>query len=769
MAFFEEFQHLKIQLEEIKSATDNFADNKAIGVGGFGKVYKGEICHSKGKSMAAFKRLDSRLGQGNSEFWKEIVMLSRYSHENLVSLLGYCDEGGEKILVYEYASRGSLDRHLSTTTLTWIQRLNICLGVARALRYLHDPDGTQQRVIHRDIKSANILLDENWNAKVSDLGLSKIGHANQQHTAFISNVVGTLPYLDPMYLKMGLLTKESDVYSLGVVLFEALCGRLCFEYNNVQYQILVHTWKQCYEQKKLEEIIFRDLIQKMSPGSLETFSDVAYLCLQESREERPLISQVVEKLDIALRFQEMYEHLVVPKEDEAIFYAAVTHLVFKSEEELKGLLSKGILVNRGKTWFSLNKDGKHCELISATECTKESPDEYISEKYSRFAEVYCLGKENTTFRAHFRARFLSPGITYTVNLVFKFLKPGIHESKHALLEFSHQLEGERESSTPCLSYWGENGWMMSELYQFTSDGTSFDLDIRFDFREHIFEYRNRTVVIEGIEFRPLSHVEYEVLEDEEVDTHPTLSIEWEQKLPDDYKQIIKHSKRSLEWTTKKELYHLFCQGFLINIRKGFLFNKGEEWFFLAKNGKKCLMLPAREILVKSKWSWKPLSTSRFKEVAFDCHGRDFVINIKIKSGILSPHTTYACYLVYEITENHSHFMFPVSVYEFKLFSNQIRYYFYLLGPHTRVICPKDDGNTHNPSDIANFKVLPQLRKDGWMEVQVSTLQSSTIYESEMILLKLVVGNHFHMLNGLIVQGIEFKPTTRNTVYSDRLY
>ncbi|CAI9293519.1 unnamed protein product [Lactuca saligna] len=126
-------------------------------------------------------------------------MLSLYKHDNIVSLLGFCDENDEKILVYEYASRRSLDSYLNKDDLIWIQRLNICIGAARGLAYLHNPFGTQQRVLHRDIKSSNILLDENWNAKISDLGL---------------------------------LTKESDVYSFGVVLFEVLCGRLCIGNKN---------------------------------------------------------------------------------------------------------------------------------------------------------------------------------------------------------------------------------------------------------------------------------------------------------------------------------------------------------------------------------------------------------------------------------------------------------------------------------------------------------------------------------------------------------
>ncbi|KAJ9538352.1 hypothetical protein OSB04_031085 [Centaurea solstitialis] len=308
--FFNEFQHLKIKLEETKSATDNFGDNNLIGRGGFGKVYKGTISHSTGQRMAAFKRLDSKFGQGNSEFWKEITMLSRYTHENLVSLLGYCDEGDEKILVYEYASRGSLDRHLRDTALTWTQRIRICVDAARGLSYLHDPKETQQRVLHRDIKSSNILLDENWKAKVSDLGLSRIGPANQEHTILVSNMVGTVGYLDPLYLEMGLLTKESDVYSFGVVLFEVLCGRLCFEYINSRVQTLVRMWKKSYKKKKLDEIIFQGMLQQMDPSSLETFSNIAYLCLHKSLEGRPMMSHVVKELESALEHQMTYEQRI---------------------------------------------------------------------------------------------------------------------------------------------------------------------------------------------------------------------------------------------------------------------------------------------------------------------------------------------------------------------------------------------------------------------------------------------------------------------------
>ncbi|KAL7598434.1 hypothetical protein Lser_V15G22729 [Lactuca serriola] len=306
-AFMDEFQHLNITLEDVKSATGNFNDNNIIGKGGFGKVYKGELSDSNGQRMVAFKRLDRNYGQGDPEFLKEILMLSRYTHENLISLLGFCNEDGEKILVYEHASHGSLDRHLSSTTLMWSQRLRICVAAAKGLSHLHDPKGTDQRVLHRDIKSSNILLDESWNAKISDLGLSKIGPANQQHTFLVSNVVGTWGYIDPMYMQTSILTKESDVYSFGVVLFEILCGRPCYENNNGHIRSLAQTWKKSYKQKKLDEIIFQNLKQNMDPSSLETFLDIAYRCLKKYREDRPMMYHVVEKLKISLSFQEIFE------------------------------------------------------------------------------------------------------------------------------------------------------------------------------------------------------------------------------------------------------------------------------------------------------------------------------------------------------------------------------------------------------------------------------------------------------------------------------
>ncbi|KAL8211208.1 hypothetical protein R6Q57_005645, partial [Mikania cordata] len=286
MDHMKHFEHLKIQLEAIKSATNNFADESCIGRGGFGKVYKGKIADFDGHEFVALKRLDRRFGQGDPEFWKEIMMLSRYKHENIVSLLGFCDDCGEKILVYEYVPNKSLDLYLNNDKLPWIRRLKICVGAARGFAYLHEAIGTQQRVLHRDINSANILLDKDMNAKISDFGLS----------------MNTGACVDPLYAENGYLTKESDVYSFNVVLFEVLSGRLCIDYKNSN-QFLVGLARKSYEQNKVNEIVYSYIKDEINPESLHVFAKIAYRCLKRDREERPLMSEVVTELEVALGYQ----------------------------------------------------------------------------------------------------------------------------------------------------------------------------------------------------------------------------------------------------------------------------------------------------------------------------------------------------------------------------------------------------------------------------------------------------------------------------------
>ncbi|XP_071687442.1 probable serine/threonine-protein kinase PBL25 [Rutidosis leptorrhynchoides] len=201
---------LKISLENIQLATENFHDKNFVGGGGFGKVYKGKLPHSDNTIVA--KRLDTKGGQGEKQFRNELQIRFNFKHDNIISLVGYCDEKDAKIIVYEYAIRGSLDGHLKDSHLTWMKRLNICIDIATALDFLHGGDETLATVIHRDIKPDKILLSSDWKAKLGDFGLSLTSVINNETDFVIDHACGTEGYVDPLYMKSRFLTKESDIY-----------------------------------------------------------------------------------------------------------------------------------------------------------------------------------------------------------------------------------------------------------------------------------------------------------------------------------------------------------------------------------------------------------------------------------------------------------------------------------------------------------------------------------------------------------------------------
>ncbi|KAJ4840041.1 hypothetical protein Tsubulata_026940 [Turnera subulata] len=287
--------------EELKKYTNNFSEANDVGSGGYGKVYRGTLPTGE---LIAIKRAQQGSMQGGLEFKTEIELLSRVHHKNVVSLLGFCFDRGEQMLIYEFVPNGSLKDSLSGKSgirLDWKRRLKVALGAARGLAYLHEL--ANPPIIHRDIKSTNILLDERLNAKVADFGLSKpMEDSERGHVTHVTTQVkGTMGYLDPEYYMTQQLTEKSDVYSFGVVMLELLTGRRPIErgkYIVREIRMAMDRTKRLYN---LQELVDQSIGLDTTLIGLDKYVDLAMKCVQESGADRPAMGDVVKDIENILQ------------------------------------------------------------------------------------------------------------------------------------------------------------------------------------------------------------------------------------------------------------------------------------------------------------------------------------------------------------------------------------------------------------------------------------------------------------------------------------
>uniref|UniRef100_A0A5B7B0M8 non-specific protein-tyrosine kinase n=1 Tax=Davidia involucrata TaxID=16924 RepID=A0A5B7B0M8_DAVIN len=296
-----------LSLDELKEKTDNFGSKALIGEGSYGRVYYANL--DSGKAVAV-KKLDvSAEPESNVEFLTQVSMVSRLKHENLVELLGYCVEGNNRVLAYEFATMGSLHDILHGRkgvqgaqpgpVLDWIQRVRIAVDAARGLEYLHEK--VQPSIIHRDIRSSNVLLFEDFKAKIADFNLSNQAPdmAARLHS---TRVLGTFGYHAPEYAMTGQLTQKSDVYSFGVVLLELLTGRKPVDHTMPRGQQSLVTWATPrLSEDKVKQCVDPKLKGEYPPKAVAKLAAVAALCVQYEAEFRPNMSIVVKALQPLLK------------------------------------------------------------------------------------------------------------------------------------------------------------------------------------------------------------------------------------------------------------------------------------------------------------------------------------------------------------------------------------------------------------------------------------------------------------------------------------
>ncbi|XP_027078299.1 probable LRR receptor-like serine/threonine-protein kinase At5g10290 [Coffea eugenioides] len=305
---------------ELQLASDNFSEKNVLGQGGFGKVYKGEL--ADGTKVAVKRLTDYESPGGDAAFQREVEMISVAVHRNLLRLIGFCTTPTERLLVYPFMQNLSVAYRLrelkpGETVLDWPTRKSVALGTARGLEYLHEH--CNPKIIHRDVKAANVLLDEDFEAVVGDFGLAKL--VDVRKTNVTTQVRGTMGHIAPEYLSTGKSSEKTDVFGYGIMLLELVTGQRAIDFSRLEEEddvLLLDHVKKLQREKKLDAIVDRNLSRNYNIQEVEMMIQVALLCTQASPEDRPAMSEVVRMLEgegLAERWEE-WQHVEVTRRQE---------------------------------------------------------------------------------------------------------------------------------------------------------------------------------------------------------------------------------------------------------------------------------------------------------------------------------------------------------------------------------------------------------------------------------------------------------------------
>ncbi|KAK1427534.1 hypothetical protein QVD17_16221 [Tagetes erecta] len=713
---------LRISFEDIKRATLDFNENNKIVFGtGHTLALKGEILLDDELTPIVAWRV-AMFEEAEQQFLSELEILLEYQHKNIISLVGYCDENDERICVFELPSNGYLKEHLGNASLTWTKRLNIAIDIATGLDFLHGGGSAQICVIHRSLRSENIVLDCDWRAKIINFGESKITPIGNEidYEADSFEETPLCGYIEPEYRLCGYLTRESDVFTLGIVLSEMLFDIKSHVFFVDDSLKLIKLVKHCYEEGKVGESVWEVIKDQIMPKSMSAYLKIVYQCLKDKREERPTAGEVISQLKQALKYQEDYEiwERKLPRDYKEIIGMSSPPEKYSnlSNKDLYEMFSKGILLHKDKVCLSINNNEERNEMVSATMFSFENNilhnNKRISIRNSRFPRVVkMLDSSNLRMQIKIKTQFLTPNAIYGVYLVFKLYDQRKSSSQAMYVNLKYKMGSENLEAY--FATRGEGEWMTIELCRFVPHKKDIDFEVLQIESLSRYYCGSGAIYIDGIYFRAIDDA---ILKEKLQAYDKVRGIEKFLKSNTDYVEIT----HELEDEEK-----------LATLSKA--------------NGKKCHMLSAKMALYESSnmkyFNWKSLPDSRYLEVAELLSHQIFWIKCKIGAQDLSPDTDYACHLLFKLSQDCHGLHCPVKVRDILHRRSKDCKFLYFRSP--RLV------NLHGNESV------PKKREDGLMEVIVWSFNSGNKQSDDLpmsLKLRCYEGN----MSGLILYGIEFR-------------